>query len=267
MEQPSLERVHWRDNPDAVEMGFDFYLQLLEQRLKGGNISLVQSIRKFYKEELDIDLRETQARGLMHMTSSVFIDYVRAVSRSEFTPGVQFWEAQGIDRFYQWKENFYLASNQQAVDLEEETEIIEPVISLTDETTGIPRRQQSVVNRIIRDSALSRFLKSLYDYCCQICTFSFELPSGSRYAESHHVRPLGRRHGGIDKETNMMVLCPNHHAMMDFGVIAVDPDKLVVLSTGRDTQYDSKPLQLVNHPIYKEFLEYHISNIFNKVAY
>ena len=266
MERPSPERVHWRDNPDAVELGFDFYLQFLEQRLKGERISLVQSIRGFYKEELDIDLRETQARGLMHMTGSVFIDYVRAVSGSEFTPGVQFWEAQGIDRFYQWKENFYLARNQQAVDLEGETGIIEPVISLTDETTGIPRRQQSVVNRIIRDSALSRFVKSLYDYCCQICTFSFELPSGSQYTESHHVRPLGRRHGGIDKETNMMVLCPNHHAMMDFGVIAVHPDKLVVLSTGRDTRYDSKPLQLMNHPIRKEFLEYHMSNIFNKVA-
>ena len=88
MERPYLERVHWRDNPDAVELGFDFYLQLLEQRLKGERVSLVQSIKRFYKEELDIDLRETQARGLMHMTGSVFIDYVRAVSRSEFTPGV-----------------------------------------------------------------------------------------------------------------------------------------------------------------------------------
>ena len=264
MEPTSLERVNWREYPDAVELGFDFYLQLLERRLRGERVSLVQSIRVFYKDELGIDLRETQARGLMHRSTSVFIDYVKAVSELEFTPGVQFWETQGLDGFYRWTASFQRARNQQAVDLEE-NENIGPLVSLTDEVSGIPRRQQSVVNRIIRDSALSRFLKSLYGYRCQICRFSFKLPSGSKYAESHHVRPLGRSHGGIDKETNMMVLCPNHHAMMDFGVIAVHPDELVVLSATGNTRYDNKPLALLNHPIDKEFLDYHMANIFDKV--
>jgi len=92
MEQPLLPRVHWKENPDAVELGFDFYLQLLERRLQGEDISLVQSLRKYYREELGIDLRETQARGLMHRSSSVFIDYVKAISGADFTPGIQFWE-------------------------------------------------------------------------------------------------------------------------------------------------------------------------------
>jgi len=264
MEQSPLERVRWREHPDAVELGFDFYLSILERRLKGEEISLVQSLRQFYEDELGIDLRETQARGLMHRSSSVFIDYVEAVSGGKFTPGIEFWETQGINQFYSWRDNFYQTRDQKAVDIDED-ETTEPVLSLTDETTGIPRRQQSVINRIIRDSALSRFLKSLYDYRCQICKFSFKLPSGTRYAESHHVRPLGRKHGGIDKETNMMVLCPNHHAMMDFGVVAIDPDKLVVISILAVTRYEGKTLQLQNHPIHKEFLEYHLENIFNKV--
>ena len=263
MEQLPPERIQWRENHDAIELGFDFYLEILERRLKGQRLSLVQSLRKFYEEELGIDLRETQARGLMHRSSSVFIDYVKDASGSQFTPGIQFWEAQGLEQFLQWRDSFHRIRYQKAADIEGELQ--EPLLSLTDDTSGIPRRQQGVINRIIRDSALSRFLKSLYNYRCQVCRFSFTLPSGVRYAESHHVKPLGRRHGGIDKETNMMILCPNHHAMMDLGVIAIDPYKLVLLSITESYPYYGQPLGLQRHPINKEFLEYHLINIFNKV--
>ena len=265
MIQSPLDRVHWRENPDAVELGFDRYLELLERRLSGEDVSLAQGLRTYYNQELGITLRETQARGLMHRSSSVFIEYVNAVSGSDFTPGIQFWETQGLEGFKEWRTKFYHARNQQAADLEE-AQYSEPLVSLTDETSGIPRIQPSIVNRIIRDSALSRFLKSIYSYRCQICGSTFRLPSGSKYAESHHVMPLGKKHGGIDKETNMMVLCPNHHAMMDFGVIAIHPNDMVVLSIGGDTRHDNKPLRLLNHPLRKEFLQYHMTNIFNRVA-
>jgi hypothetical protein len=76
MARPSDERMRWRDNPNAVELGFDHYLTLIERRLNGEDVSLVQGLRRFYRDELSIDLRETQARGLMHRESSVFIDYV-----------------------------------------------------------------------------------------------------------------------------------------------------------------------------------------------
>jgi hypothetical protein len=77
MTQPPTERMRWRDNPNAVEVGFDYYLTLVERRLRGEDVSLVQGLRRFYQEELKIDLRDTQARGLMHRSSSVFNDYVQ----------------------------------------------------------------------------------------------------------------------------------------------------------------------------------------------
>ena len=44
----SLERLHWKENPDAVELRFEHYLRLLERRLRGEDISLVQDLRRFY---------------------------------------------------------------------------------------------------------------------------------------------------------------------------------------------------------------------------
>jgi predicted restriction endonuclease len=69
---------------------------------------------------------------------------------------------------------------------------------------------------------LARQLKLLYENRCQICGESITLPNGTRYSEAHHVRPLGRPHHGPDVAGNILVLCPNHHVMLDYGVIALE---------------------------------------------
>ncbi len=261
-----IERIQWKDNPNAVELGFDFYLQLLERRLKGENISLVQSLRNFFKEELGIDIRETQARGMMHKSSSIFIDYVREIAGESFVPGIQFWEKQGISKFQKWKEKFYQLRNNQAADLVlEENEIEKFEEKFKQKPDKLRDRKQITVSRIIRDTSLSRFLKSIYSFECQICLNTFRLPTGNKYAEAHHLKPLGEKHNGIDKETNMIVLCPDHHAMMDYGVIAIEPDTKEILCSDKLIIERGRELKLIKHTIGKEFLEYHIDYIYNKV--
>jgi 5-methylcytosine-specific restriction endonuclease McrA len=257
--------MRWRDNPNAVELGFDYYMELLELRLKGEDVSLVQGLRHFYQEKLGIDLRETQARGLMHRSSSVFIDYVRSILGSDFRPNSEHWEERGLERFLEWRNDFYRARNLEAVDINVGEKVQGELVTKPEQTTEPPQRREVTVSRIIRDSALSRFLKSLYDYQCQICRFTFTLSNRRRYAESHHIRPLGRPHTGIDKETNMVILCPNHHAMMDLGAIAIDPDGLTIVSVDRAIAENQRPLQLSRHPIDRQFLEYHMEIIFGKV--
>jgi hypothetical protein len=257
--------MHWRDNPNAVELGFDYYLRLLERRLTGEEVSLVQGLRNFYREELGIGLRETQARGLMHRSSSVFIDYATSILGAEFRPNVEYWEEQGLEQFVEWRNEFYRAKNVEAVDIYIGEGLDAQPETITQEAAGPPQRQEVRVSRVIRDSALSRFLKSLYGYHCQICRFTFTLSRRRRYAESHHIRPLGRPHTGIDKETNMVVLCANHHAMMDLGAIAIDPDHMTVISVDRTIAENQRPLQLSRHPIDRQFLEYHLETIFGKV--
>ena len=128
-----------------------------------------------------------------------------------------------------------------------------------------PRRRNAKDSGVIRDPALSRFLKDVYDYECQICRFT--IPGKHRYAETHHIRPVGGRHRGIDKVTNMMVLCPNHHSMMDLGAIAIHPDRLTVIAQTKTDPEHQQPLQLVNHEheIDREFLLYHLEQIFQKI--
>lgn len=256
--------MRWRDNPNAVELGFDHYLTLIVRRLKGEDVSLVQGLRRFYREELNIELRDTQARGLMHSSSSVFNDYVQSILDTEFLPNFEYWQAQGLERLIQWRNEFYRARNIEAVDIDIE-EVPEDQEIWRTGSDQPPGRREVKVNRVIRDSALSRFLKSLYRHQCQICTFTFKLDGRRRYAETHHIRPLGRKHNGIDKETNMIVLCPNHHAMMDFGAIAIHPDRMTLIRSDHGDPEDQKPLELSSHSIEKEFLEYHLDNIFNKV--
>ncbi len=85
--------------------------------------------------------------------------------------------------------------------------------------SGTPTtRADSYISRIVRDTAITRALKSKYDFKCQLCDIDFPYGSNQRYIEVHHLRPLGLPHDGPDAESNMLVLCPNHHALFDLGV-------------------------------------------------
>ena len=92
-------------------------MTLIERRLKGEDISLVQELRRFYQEELSIALRETQARGLMHLENSVFIAYVNSVSNVPFLPNIEYWESLGLNHFLSWKEDFFRIRDMEAEDL------------------------------------------------------------------------------------------------------------------------------------------------------
>jgi hypothetical protein len=91
------------------------------------------------------------------------------------------------------------------------------------------QRITSTVYRILRDTELAKQLKRDYRYCCQVCGHSIEFPDGSRYAEAHHIRPLGRPHCGPDCVENLIVLCPNHHAMCDYGAMKLVVDNLRII--------------------------------------
>ena len=69
-------------------------------------------------------------------------------------------------------------------------------------------------------------MKALHNYCCQVCGKTIELPDGSRYAEAHHIQPLGGDHKGPDVAENVLCVCPNHHAELDLGLWDIDPKAL-----------------------------------------
>jgi hypothetical protein len=112
-----------------------------------------------------------------------------------------------------------------------------------------PERIQVEINRIIRDTATARSVKLLHSYRCQICGDRLALSSGGFYAEAHHIRPLGTPHHGPDTPSNILCLCPNHHAALDFGAIAIDSASL---RTASDHTISDKYIQYHNRVIHRE---------------
>jgi hypothetical protein len=98
-----------------------------------------------------------------------------------------------------------------------------PMASDIDEPPG---RVKSVTYRILRNTQMSSQVKALHRHECQICGETIELSDGRRYAEAHHIRPLGSGHDGPDAASNIICVCPNHHVQLDYGAIPLVKAKL-----------------------------------------
>jgi hypothetical protein len=109
-----------------------------------------------------------------------------------------------------------------------------------------PDRVPTTVHRIIRDTELARRVKMLHQNKCQICGHTIKLPDGSYYAEAHHVQPLGQPHNGPDEVGNIVCVCPNHHAELDYGAIRLSRSKLA---------------QVDGHVLGRNYLNYHNAHV------
>jgi hypothetical protein len=116
---------------------------------------------------------------------------------------------------------------------------------------SFPLRHSIKTYRILRDTALSRWLKQLYTFQCQICGTTIEISKDERYAEAHHIRPLGEPHNGPDILSNMLVLCPNHHAMCDLGAMHLTLQDLTISN---------------HHSVSEQMINYHNASIAIKPA-
>lgn len=123
-----------------------------------------------------------------------------------------------------------------------------------------PRRHKTEITRVIRDTALTKELKSQYGWSCQICQTRVKITETEFYAEAHHIRPLGGEHNGLDCKENIIVLCPNHHAAFDKGAIAIDPEELTLI--GNDERVGTKITLREGHKLDRSNLKYHLEKIF-----
>jgi len=121
-----------------------------------------------------------------------------------------------------------------------------PTRKASDITDAPPSRVATTTYRILRDTELARRVKVLHAFECQICGHTIKLSDGSRYAEAHHVQPLGQPHNGLDTLGNILCVCPNHHAELDYGVISIEISSI--------RQHDS-------HIIDERYVEYHNAEI------
>jgi predicted restriction endonuclease len=76
------------------------------------------------------------------------------------------------------------------------------------------------------------------------CGKVIDLKDGAPYAEAHHVKPLGAPHDGPDVRENILCVCPNHHAQLDYGAIMPDGKSLKTI--------DAKYIEYHNKKIFGE---------------
>jgi putative restriction endonuclease len=116
-----------------------------------------------------------------------------------------------------------------------------------------PGRVDTRISRVVRDSDVTDFVKTIYGNSCQVCGTVVETATGG-YAEGAHIRPLGRPHLGPDVPANVLCLCPNHHVMFDRGGFSIDPATLSLVGLPGRLRVDPR------HEIGTEFVRYHFSH-------
>lgn len=116
------------------------------------------------------------------------------------------------------------------------------------EPPSAPERLLIETYRVLRDTELARKIKALHKNICQLCGQTVTLKGGATYAEAHHIKPLGSPHNGPDVAENIVVLCPNHHVMLDYGAIPLE----------------SKNLRSIQgHVIGSAYIAYHNEHVFS----
>jgi hypothetical protein len=165
------------------------------------------------------------------------------IDRTSNSPGKGYFSLFGReeDDFTWWKEQIELSM---AFDWAQFTD--DEIVPIPVDYT-VPDREEITTSRIIRDTIASRRVKMLNANECQICGVAIEMPEGKKYSEAHHIVPLGQPHNGPDVIENMICVCPNDHARLDYGAIKLDP-KAIRFKQG--------------HTISEEFINYH-----NEVVY
>ena len=114
-----------------------------------------------------------------------------------------------------------------------------------------PGRAEQRVYRVLRDTPLARQLKLLHRDRCQLCGETLRISEALTYSEAHHIIPLGNKHNGPDIAGNIIVLCPNHHALCDMGAMPLNRSDI---------------LSVDGHDISGQSLEYHNTRILGSIG-
>lgn len=84
-----------------------------------------------------------------------------------------------------------------------------------------PDRRSSTTQRVVRNSAVTLWVKNVHGGACQVCGVVLATAAGN-YSEGAHIRALGAAHNGPDTADNVLCLCPNDHVLFDKGALYLE---------------------------------------------
>jgi predicted HNH restriction endonuclease len=83
----------------------------------------------------------------------------------------------------------------------------------------IPEKVRHTYMAIKRRKTMVKDMKEYKGNKCQMCGFTFKKPDGSYYTEAAHVVAISDLKPGVDSPENILILCANHHKMLDYDAI------------------------------------------------
>jgi len=98
-------------------------------------------------------------------------------------------------------------------------QIITRLLAMDRQNASVPKGRQYRNGRSqSRNREFSALVKALYDFRCQVCGLLISNVDDSRFfAHVHHFEPwAGDR---SDTISNVICVCPNHHAMLELGTL------------------------------------------------
>lgn len=99
-------------------------------------------------------------------------------------------------------------------------------------------------------------LTELYDDTCMVCGDRRRQTSNRGFSHVHYLMPPGD-HGGPEDPDNAVVVCPNHRADLEHGLITVDPQTLTI-DHAYEPDISGRTLKTVgDHELGAQYLAYH----------
>ncbi|MHA1863896.1 MAG: HNH endonuclease [Candidatus Thorarchaeota archaeon] len=133
---------------------------------------------------------------------------------------------------------------------------------------GIPEKVRVETSAYKRDEKIVKYVKDAEYWTCQVCDLPIISPMGKYYCEAHHIQPLNK--GGADDASNVLCLCPNHHAEMHNGLFYIEPHSKRLIYHNKEHEYHGTNLSESRNPEAEfhhtgvKYLQYHRDLIFRK---
>lgn len=134
----------------------------------------------------------------------------------------------------------------------------QPISLGDDEETDFEQQVRRAIayERLVRDSAVVKRVKEMYDNTCQICANRLVVsPVGAAYSEAAHIQAVGKPHDGPDIIDNVLCLCPNCHALFDRGALQITDEYDVI--NGLTKKFVSVLHRAQAHNIRTQFIKLH----------
>lgn len=135
--------------------------------------------------------------------------------------------------------------------------LIQNVVSTFKKDYDLPERIDIISQRIKRNQKIVKKVKELHNNTCQVCGEYFEGVKGP-ISVGAHIQGLGGLHNGPDIISNLLCLCPNHHALFDsYGFYINQNYEIISLNQSLPSNPERKLRINQKHKINKEYLRYH----------